>query len=113
MDKKCVFCSIVAGEIPSDKLYEDDRVLVIHDINPKAKVHLLVLPKRHIDSISSVQDTDEPLLGHMVGVAKKVAKEQGIRGYKLLFNVDKEGGQVVFHIHMHLLSGENIRLSEC
>ncbi len=113
MKQGCIFCGIIAGAISSSKVYEDDQVVVINDINPKAKVHLLILPKRHIDSVSELRDLDEQLMGHMIFVAKKVADEQNLKGYKLLLNVNKEGGQVVFHIHMHLLGGGPIKLSEC
>jgi histidine triad (HIT) family protein len=113
MKSDCVFCGIVAGTVPSSKVYEDDQVIVINDISPKAKVHQLIIPKRHIDSISDISELDTPLMGHMIMVAKKMAEEAGLKGYKLLLNVNKEGGQMVFHIHMHLLGGGNIKIAEC
>ena len=112
MKQDCIFCGIVAGIVPSSLVYEDDQVIVINDIDPKAKIHLLILPKKHIDSISEVRELDKPLLGHITFIAKKLADTFKLKGYKLLFNVNKEGGQVVFHVHMHLLGGGNIRLSE-
>jgi len=113
MKNDCVFCGIVAGAIASSKVYEDDQVIVINDINPKAKVHMLILPKHHISSVSEIEEIDAPLMGHMIMVAKKIADEAGLKGYKLLINVNKEGGQVVFHVHMHLLGGRHIHIAEC
>ncbi len=112
-DPECIFCKIVAGEIPADKVYEDDRVIAFHDIHPKAPVHILVIPKKHIPSLAELESSDEPLVGHMAQVAKQVATEQGLKGYKVLFNVNKEGGQVVFHLHMHVLGGGKIDLAHC
>jgi histidine triad (HIT) family protein len=93
MKSDCVFCGIVAGTVPSSKVYEDDQVIVINDISPKAKVHQLIIPKRHIDSVANIEDRHEPLMGHMIMVAKTMAEEAGLKGYKLLLNVNKEGGQ--------------------
>jgi histidine triad (HIT) family protein len=113
MPQDCIFCKIAAGALPSNMVYKDDYVMVIHDIHPKAKVHLLVISKKHISSVSEVNEDHEKLLGHMIHVASKVAKEHGLEGYKLLFNVNREGGQVVFHIHLHVLGGGPIKLHEC
>lgn len=100
----CIFCSISVGTIPSTRLYEDDRVFVIEDLYPKAPIHLLVIPKKHITSIADLEEEDETLVGHMHRVAAKVAKEHyNLPGYKVLFNVNKEGGQEIMHIHLHLL----------
>lgn len=109
----CLFCKIIAGDIPSKKVYEDDDVLVFHDIAPKAKVHLLIIPKKHITSVAEASPEDEALLGKLFLTAKKVADKLGIKGYKLLTNVNKEGGQVVFHVHIHLLAGQKIDLAHC
>jgi histidine triad (HIT) family protein len=101
-----IFHKIVAGEVPADSVYEDERVLVIKDIHPKAPVHLLVIPKKKdIPSIKDVTDSDAELLGHMMVIAKKVAEQEGLKGYKLIFNVGKEGGQEIEYLHLHLLGG--------
>ena len=112
-DPDCIFCKIVAGEIPANKVYEDDQVVAFHDIHPKAPVHILIIPKKHIPTLADLAPEDEPLVGHMAKVAKQVAAEQGLKGYKVLFNVNKEGGQVVFHLHMHVLGGGTIDLAHC
>jgi histidine triad (HIT) family protein len=106
----CIFCNIIAKQIPSEIMYEDDRVIVIKDIFPKAPVHLLVLSREHIPSITDLEARHEALLGHMILVAKDTAAKQGIaeNGYKLIFNVGKHGGQVVHHIHLHLLGGKQL-----
>ncbi|MBF0573958.1 MAG: histidine triad nucleotide-binding protein [Desulfamplus sp.] len=107
MVNDCIFCKIAAREIPSNFLYEDDDFIVIKDINPHAPVHLLIIPKRHIRSINDLQEQDKELVGSMFIVAKKMAKEQGVNesGYKVGFNVEKGGGQEIFHLHLHLLGG--------
>lgn len=99
----CIFCKILNNELPSTKVFEDELCVVIKDIYPQAPIHLLVIPKTHISSISEASEEHQNLLGHLVLTAKKVAQEQGLAGYKLLWNVNKEGGQVVFHIHLHIL----------
>jgi len=111
--EKTIFEKIRDGEIPSPRLYEDEKCFVIRDIAPKAPVHLLVIPKKHIPTIADAEEEDAELLGHLLLVAKKVASEYGLRGYKLLFNVGSAGGQVVFHIHLHLLGGGRIDLEKC
>lgn len=113
MNTDCIFCKIVAGAIPSNKVYEDDQVLAFYDITPKAKTHILIIPKKHIHSATEISDGDEPIMGHLFTVAKNIAAEKNIAGYKLLMNVNKEGGQIIFHIHMHLLAGGKIHLEEC
>lgn len=101
-----VFHKIISGEIPAEKIYEDSRVLVIKDINPKAPVHLLVIPKeKDIVSIKEIEEADKELLGYMMLTAKKVAHEKKLAGYKLIFNVGEEGGQEVPYLHLHLLGG--------
>ena len=100
----CIFCKIAHGDIPSSKLYEDDDVLAFHDIHPKAPVHLLVIPKRHIDSLFVVDDSDAPLLGKLMVTASKLAREQGLsEGYKTIVHTGEAGGQEVFHLHVHVL----------
>ena len=101
-----VFCKIVAGDIPSDVLIETDELIVLADIAPKAPVHHLVVPKKHIATINEAQESDAQLLGRMVLAAKEAAEKLGIsEGYKLVFNVGEGGGQEIPHIHLHLLGG--------
>lgn len=105
---ECVFCKIVNKELPSEIVYEDEKVLVFKDINPKALVHLLVVPKEHI---SSIKDSgSEKIASSLILVAKKVAEKKKIAGYKLVFNVGKEGGQIVDHLHMHFLTGKLVEI---
>lgn len=107
MSEDCLFCKIVNREIPSEFLYEDDDFVVFKDINPAAPVHLLLVPKKHIRSMNDITDEHDPVISGLFKVAKQMAKEQGVNesGYKLLFNVEKGGGQVIFHIHLHLMGG--------
>jgi histidine triad (HIT) family protein len=107
MSSDCLFCKIVNREIPTEFLYEDDHYVVFKDINPAAPVHLLLVPKKHIRSINDLKKEDEAIISGLFLVAKKMAKDQGVNesGYKLLFNVEKGGGQVIFHIHLHLIGG--------
>lgn len=100
----CLFCKIIAGEIPSKMVHQDDVTVVFPDINPKARVHLLILPKKHIPTIADLEDGDEKIMGHLMRVAQKVARAQNLSGYRLQFNVGKDGGQEIFHIHCHLLA---------
>jgi histidine triad (HIT) family protein len=103
----CVFCRIVARESPADIEYEDDQVLAFKDLYPKAPVHLLVIPKRHIESIAKLEPGDEAVVGHCVCVARLLAERAGYgeRGYRLTCNTGPEGGQVVYHIHFHFTAG--------
>ena len=111
----CIFCKIVRGEIPSKKVYEDEQVYAFHDINPVAPVHVLIIPKKHIFGIQELEEEDECLVGHMFTVARKIAKEQELApdeelkgGYRLVFNVGKDAGQSVFHLHLHLIGGRQM-----
>jgi histidine triad (HIT) family protein len=106
----CVFCNIIAGDIPAEFLYQDDQLMVIRDRFPKAPVHVLVIPKRHIASIADIAESDTALVGELIVRAKLVAVELGVAdsGYKLVFNVGADGGQVVPHIHLHLLGGAKL-----
>ncbi|MFC5405122.1 histidine triad nucleotide-binding protein [Cohnella soli] len=106
----CLFCKIVEGTIPARKVYEDDRVVAFHDIQPQAPVHLLVIPKKHIASMNDATPDDAELLGHTLLAAQQVAKEAGIAesGYRLVNNCGKDSGQIVFHIHWHVLGGEKL-----
>lgn len=106
----CLFCKIIAGEIASDIVYQDEKVMVFKDINPQAPLHLLVIPRKHIATINDAVAQDQAVLGHMILTAKDVANELNIAedGYRLLFNVNKHGGQEVYHIHLHLLAGRQM-----
>jgi len=104
MDKDCVFCKISAKEIPAKIEYEDEYCLSFPDINPRAKTHLLVIPKKHIPTINDLEDGDEKITGRMLTVAKKVAAKFNMPSYRLLISVGKEAGQEVFHLHLHVMS---------
>lgn len=103
----CVFCEIVAGRNPATIEYQDDEILAFHDIFPKAPVHLLVIPKRHIESVMTLAPEDAPLVGRMVLAAKRIGEARGLaeRGYRLAIHSGPEGGQVVYHLHLHFLAG--------
>jgi histidine triad (HIT) family protein len=104
---ECLFCLIVRKEIPSRIIYEDDRVLAFEDIHPQAPIHILIIPRKHISTILEAGAEDNELLGHMFQIASKVAETEGIagRGFRLVMNCNREAGQTVFHIHLHLLAG--------
>ncbi len=104
-EKDCIFCDIVADHAPAEKLYEDDLVVAFNDLYPKAPVHILIMPKIHIPTAAKMHEEQEELFGHLIWVANKIAQEKGLKGYKVVLNVGKEGGQVVFHTHIHLLGG--------
>lgn len=106
----CLFCKFVSGELKTNIIYEDDLVIAFDDIDPKAPIHKLIIPKRHISRLSDLTPEDEQLIGHMTLVAKKLAKDSGVEesGYRVLMNCNEDGGQAVFHIHMHLLGGRSL-----
>lgn len=105
----CLFCKIVQGLIPSRKVYEDDEFLAFHDINPVAPVHILLIPKLHLVSLADADDSHAALLGKMLVLAAKLAKEQGLdTGFRTVINTGKGGGQEVFHLHLHIIGGGNI-----
>ena len=102
----CVFCKIAAGEIPAKKLYEDEHALAFADLNPQAPVHLLLIPRRHIESLAHLAPEDEPVLGHLLVVAKQVAEDTGLHnGFRTVMNTGSDGGQTVGHLHLHVLGG--------
>lgn len=103
----CIFCKIVSKNSPAEFIYEDGEIIVIKDINPKAPVHLLVLPKIHISSVSELTTDQKDIVSKLIYVARDIAKEKSLSGYKLVFNVGKEGGQMVDHVHLHVLGGVN------
>lgn len=105
----CLFCKIIGGEIPSDKVYEDDLVYVFKDISPEAPVHLLIVPKKHIDSNDTLEEGDKELIGHIFLLAKKLAKDFKLtKGYRIVNNIGEDGGQSVKHMHFHLLGGRSL-----
>jgi histidine triad (HIT) family protein len=106
----CIFCSIIEGKIPSKKVYEDDQVFAFWDINPEAPVHVLIIPKQHIESINELNEDNLKVVGHIYNTAKKIAKELGVAesGYRVVSNCGSDAGQTVFHIHFHLLGGRNL-----
>ena len=103
---RCVFCKIIKKEISSEIIYKTKEAIVIKDINPKASLHLIILPKKHIPSISHLSSRDKNLVGTLFLIAKKTAESKRIKGYKLAINVGKEGGQFINHLHIHLLAGK-------
>ncbi len=105
MSADCIFCKIVAGDIPAKRLYEDDALIAFHDIRPQAKVHFLIVPKAHIETLKTCTVSHTELLGRMLLLAPKLAAEQGLFGFKTVMHVEREGGQEVFHIHLHVLGG--------
>ncbi|MBE7048082.1 MAG: histidine triad nucleotide-binding protein [Ruminococcaceae bacterium] len=104
----CIFCKIIKGEIPSQKIYEDDLVYAFHDIAPAAPVHILIIPKTHIPCLQETEPTHQALLGHILLTAKKLASELGVaeEGYRIVNNCGEKSGQTVFHLHFHLLAGD-------
>lgn len=99
----CLFCKIINKKLDSEIVYEDDLCIAIKDINPQARVHLLVVPRKHIPTIADLKEGDEKLIGHVIKVAKELAEKNECKGFKLLFNVGKEAGQIIFHVHLHLM----------
>jgi len=107
----CIFCRIIAGQAPADILFRDDQVTVFRDIHPAAPLHLLIVPNRHIPSLNELQEQDAALMAHLLLAAKRMAAEQGVdkHGYRLIINTGIQGGQTIFHLHMHLLAGRPMR----
>ena len=106
----CIFCKIINKEIPKEIIYKDDKFIALEDIAPKAKIHLLIVPKKHIPSVDHLELKDKELIGELFLVAQKIAREQGINktGYRLIFNIGKDSGQTVNHLHLHLMGGEKL-----
>jgi len=104
---ECLFCKMVSGVIPCDKVHENEYVLAFRDIDPIAPTHILIIPKKHITTLNEINKSDQDLLGELLLTAKKIAKDEEINtsGYRTVFNCNSDGGQTVFHIHMHLLGG--------
>lgn len=108
MSADCIFCKIVNGSIPSKKIYEDDEVIAFNDIRPLAKVHFLIVPKLHVESLASCDSQHQHLLSKMLLLAPKLAQEQGLTGFRTMINTGAEGGQEVFHIHFHVFGGSDM-----
>lgn len=110
VDSSCIFCSIINGDIPSDRVYEDDEFVAFRDIAPAAPVHVLIVPRKHVASIADLGDDDAAYLGCLFLVANKIAQTEGIAGdgYRVISNVGEKGGQSVFHLHVHLLGGRQM-----
>ena len=106
----CLFCKMVDGDIPIDKVYEDDQVLAFRDISPQGPVHIQVIPKKHLATINDASDEDQALLGRIMLVAKQVAADEGLAedGYRLVVNCNSQGGQAVYHLHMHVIGGRQM-----
>ena len=107
----CIFCKIIKGEIPSNKVYEDDLVYAFRDIEPVAPEHILIIPKEHICCANKLEDTHKSLIGHIVLTAAKIAKDLGFadKGYRIINNCGEDAGQTVFHLHFHLLAGDKFK----
>ena len=105
-DPNCIFCKIIAGQIPSKKAYEDEHLLAFHDIHPWAPVHVLIVPKQHIATLSDAGPEHAALLGAMLGLAPRLMEQQGVsNGFRTLVNTGPDGGQEVYHLHMHVMGG--------
>lgn len=104
----CLFCRIIAGEIPSNKVYEDDQCFAFYDIAPQAPTHFLVIPKAHISSVSAVSEENSAVVAHIFEVIAKLTKELGIESYRVVSNIGEQAGQSVFHLHFHVLGGRDM-----
>lgn len=113
--ENCIFCKILKGEIPSEKVYEDEKVYAFKDINPEAPVHVLIIPKKHISSANELTEENKEVIGDVYYAAQKIAKELGIadKGYRIINNCGEDGGQTVFHIHFHLMGGKQLNWPPC
>ena len=112
--KDCLFCKIIAGEIPSTKVYEDDKILAFKDINPQAPVHILVIPKQHLDSLDMIDENTAPVIGDIMLVIKRLAAEFHLEGgYRVVTNIGENAGQSVKHLHFHLIGGEPLNIKMC
>lgn len=103
----CIFCKIAAGDMPTEFIYQDEKIVAFNDLNPKAPHHILIIPRKHIATLNDLDNNDTLLVGQMVQTAKKLAVDLGIAepGYRILMNCNEQGGQAVYHIHLHLLGG--------
>ncbi len=112
MSEHCIFCRIIAGEIPGDFVYRDEEMVAFRDINPVASTHILLVPLRHIESVEALQPEDAGLMGRMILRAKALAEQEGIalNGYRLVVNTGPDGGQIVPHLHLHLIGGQRLNV---
>lgn len=110
--ENCIFCKIGKKEIPAKIVYEDDEAMAFYDNRPSAPVHILIIPKEHIESIDHLEGNHKNIISKIIFLAKKIAQEKGLKGYKLVFNVGREGGQIIDHLHLHLLGGWNDKQGE-
>lgn len=103
----CIFCKIINGEIPAKKVYEDENIFAFYDINPKAPIHILIIPKKHIPTVNNLTEDDKNIISEMILAAKNIAADKNVQedGYRLVLNCNQNAGQEVFHIHLHLLAG--------
>ncbi len=104
--EECVFCKIVKGKIPTEFVYEDEKVVAFNDLNPAAPVHILVIPKEHIPTLNDIGAEQKSLMGHLIWVIKEIAREKNLQDYRVLANCGSGAGQVIFHLHFHLLGGK-------
>lgn len=106
----CLFCEIASKTKPTEILFEDDQAIVFNDIAPKAPTHMLIIPRKHLGSVDDIEPVDEPLVGHLIYIAKQLARERSINksGYRLVFNTKKHAGQIIDHLHLHLLGGTKL-----
>ena len=111
MVDNCLFCKIIAGNIPSQKVFQDDQVTAFRDIHPVAPTHVLILPNKHIASVNALTPEDEKLMGYLFTVARKLAEQEGVgdTGYRLILNTGPHAGQEIFHLHLHLIGGQKMR----
>ena len=109
MSNDCLFCKIVAGDLPSDKVYEDEHLYAFRDINPMAPMHVLIVPRKHIASLTEVEDADGALLGRVMLAARDIARQEGLEdGYRVLTNIGEDGRQAVLHLHVHVMGGKKL-----
>lgn len=110
-DPACIFCKIISGDSPASIVYQDDQAVAFHDIHPVAPVHILIVPRQHLPSVNHLEQSDEPLIGHLFIIARHLAREKGIdrSGYRLILNTGPDSGQAVFHLHLHLIGGRRMR----
>ena len=111
MTDQCIFCKIISGKLPGTILFRDDQTTAFRDIHPVASTHILIVPNKHIESVSELKVEDEQLIGHLFSVAGQLAKNEGIAegGYRLITNTGPDAGQTVFHIHVHLIGGQMMK----
>jgi histidine triad (HIT) family protein len=105
--ENCIFCKIADGRIPSERVFEDDTCVAFNDLTPQAPTHILIIPREHFDSLDKTGTVDESTLGHLLSIAAKIARDKGFAddGYRVVINTNADGGQTVFHLHVHLLAG--------